>query len=180
MVGAQFVQEWFGLPLGHAQPDAFGHKPGIVAVVAAFVASARRAVDAGFDVDEAITLVGWLAAHGVDVADISTGGNVAKAPIPVGPGYQVPAATAIKRAAGVVTSTVGMINTPFQAEQVVATGLTGVVMLGREYLRDPAFALHAAEALGVALPPIPRPNHRVYRSRPNSAANASATERKSL
>lgn len=88
-----------------------------------------------------------------------------------------------------VTSTVGMINTPFPAEQIVATGLTGIIMAGREYLRDPAFALHAAEVLGVALPSIPRPNHRVYRSHPgsapsaiatDSAASAPATERKSL
>ncbi|WP_188043267.1 NADH:flavin oxidoreductase/NADH oxidase [Changpingibacter yushuensis] len=138
--------------------------------------SATEWVEGGFDLDEAITLVGWLAEHGVDVADISTGGNVAKAPIPVGPGYQVPAATAIKQATGVVTSTVGMIDTPFQAEQIVATGLADIVMVGREYLRDPAFALHAAEALGVALPYVPRPYHRAYRSRAGSPLNAPATE----
>ncbi len=46
----------------------------------------------------------WAAEHGADLADVSTGGNVASAPIPVGPGYQVPHAAAIKRDAGIARS----------------------------------------------------------------------------
>ncbi len=77
----------------------------------------------------------WAAEHGADLADVSTGGNVSSAPIPVGPGYQVPFAAAVKREAGIGTIAVGMISDAFQAEQIVATGQADVVMVGREFLR---------------------------------------------
>ncbi len=125
--------------------------------------SATEWVAGGFDIDETVTVVRWLGQHGADFVDISTGGNVKQAPIPVGPGYQVPYATAVKKATGVTTSTVGMIDSAFQAEQIVATGLADIVMVGREFLRDPSFALRAAETLQVAVGYIPAPYRRAYR-----------------
>ena len=125
--------------------------------------SATEWVAGGFDIDETVTVVRWLGQHGADFVDISTGGNVKQAPIPVGPGYQVPYATAVKKATGVTTSTVGMIDSAFQAEQIVATGLADIVMVGREFLRDPSFALRAAETLLVAVGYIPAPYRRAYR-----------------
>ena len=75
----------------------------------------------------------------------------------------MPYATAVKKATGVTTSTVGMIDSAFQAEQIVATGLADIVMVGREFLRDPSFALRAAETLQVAVGYIPAPYRRAYR-----------------
>lgn len=122
--------------------------------------SATDWVDGGLTLDETTQVARWAAEHGADLADVSTGGNVASAPIPVGPGYQVPFAEAIKRDAGIGTIAVGMISGAFQAEQVVATGQADVVMIGREFLRDPAFPLRAAVELGVAIDYEPQQYHR--------------------
>ncbi len=76
------------------------------------------------------------------------------------PGYQVPFAAAVKREAGIGTIAVGMISDAFQAEQIVATGQADVVMVGREFLRDPSFALRAAVELGVHVDYEPQQYHR--------------------
>ncbi len=86
---------------------------------------------------------------GVDLVDVSSGGNV-PARIPVGPGYQVPFARAV-REAGMPTGAVGMITEPKQAEEIVATGSADVVLLARVLLREPHWALRAAHELGVRL-----------------------------
>ena len=86
--------------------------------------------------------------------DVTTGGNVI-APIPSGPGYQVPFASEIRHRTKVPTAAVGMINEPFQAEQIVVTGQADVVLLGRETMRDPNFPIRAAQILRHPEPPIP-------------------------
>ncbi|WP_159573475.1 NADH:flavin oxidoreductase/NADH oxidase [Curtobacterium sp. 18060] len=122
--------------------------------------SATDWVDGGLTLDETTEVARWAAEHGADLADVSTGGNVASAPIPVGPGYQVPHAAAIKRDAGIGTIAVGMISEGFQAEQIVATGQADVVMVGREFLRDPSFPLRVAVELGVTVDYEPQQYHR--------------------
>jgi len=122
--------------------------------------SATDWVDGGLTLEETTQVARWAAEHGADLADVSTGGNAAKAPIPVGPGYQVPFASAIRRDAGIGTIAVGMISEAFQAEQIVATGQADVVMVGREFLRDPSFPLRAAVELGVSVDYEPQQYHR--------------------
>jgi 2,4-dienoyl-CoA reductase-like NADH-dependent reductase (Old Yellow Enzyme family) len=70
------------------------------------------------------------------------------AKIPVGPGFQVPFAEAVRREAGIATGAVGLITQPEQAEKIVAEGRADVVLLGRQFLRDPYLPLHAAKILG--------------------------------
>ena len=65
----------------------------------------------------------------------------------MGPGYQVPFAERIRAEAGIATAAVGLITSPEQAEQIVASGQADMVMLAREFLRDPYFPLHAADEL---------------------------------
>ena len=102
----------------------------------------------GWDIEQSIELARRLAPLGVDVIDCSSGGNVAAAKIPIGPGYQTPFAERIRREAGILTATVGMITTPIQAEHIVHTGQADAVLLARELLRDPYFPLRAARELG--------------------------------
>ena len=85
----------------------------------------------------------------MDLIDCSSGGNVAHAKIPVGPGYQVPFAEQIRRDAGIATGAVGMITTAQQANAIVAEGKADATILARQLLRDPYFPLHAAKELGV-------------------------------
>ena len=111
--------------------------------------SATDWTEGGFTVPEAAELAKELAGVGVDLVDVSTGGNV-HAEIPVGPGYQVPAARAVREGAGVPVSAVGLITSPQQAEQMLVDEAADAVMLGRAALREPRWALRAAHELGVS------------------------------
>jgi 2,4-dienoyl-CoA reductase-like NADH-dependent reductase (Old Yellow Enzyme family) len=110
--------------------------------------SATDWVDGGWSADESVRLAGLLRGRGIDLVDVSSGGVVA-ADIPVGPGYQVEFARRIRQEADVPTGAVGMITDPRQAEQIVAEGSADAVLLARELLRNPHWALLAAHELGV-------------------------------
>jgi 2,4-dienoyl-CoA reductase-like NADH-dependent reductase (Old Yellow Enzyme family) len=107
----------------------------------------------GWDIDECVELAWRLRAVGVDLIDCSSGGAVPHQKIALGPGYQVPFAARIRKEAGVATGAVGMITTPQQAEEIVSSGQADMVLLAREFLRDPYFPLHAARALGGEMKP---------------------------
>ena len=109
--------------------------------------SASDWTEGGWTVEDSVALAKEVAARGVDLVDCSSGGNAA-ADIPVGPGYQVPLASAVRAGAGIPTGAVGLITEPEQAEQVLADGHADVVLLARELLRDPHWPLRAAAALG--------------------------------
>jgi len=110
--------------------------------------SATDWVEGGWDLDQSIELARLLLALGVDVIDCSSGGNVEKADIPVGPGYQAPFAERIRREANIATAAVGMITAPAQADQIIRNDQADIVLLAREMLRDPYWPLHAAQELG--------------------------------
>jgi 2,4-dienoyl-CoA reductase-like NADH-dependent reductase (Old Yellow Enzyme family) len=110
--------------------------------------SATDWVPGGWDVDQSVELARRLQAHGVDLIDCSSGGNVARADIPVGPGYQVPFSERIRRDAAIATGAVGLITTPQQADEIIRSGQADCVLLAREMLRDPYWPLHAARELG--------------------------------
>ena len=104
-------------------------------------------VEGGWDLGQSVAFCRALKDLGVDLVDTSSGGLVPDARIPVGPGYQVPFAAAIRKEAGMPTAAVGLITEPAQAEQIVATGQADAVLLARELLRDPYWPLRAAQAL---------------------------------
>jgi 2,4-dienoyl-CoA reductase-like NADH-dependent reductase (Old Yellow Enzyme family) len=93
---------------------------------------------------------------GVDLIDVSSGGAIHNAQIDPKPGFQVPFATAIKTEADIATAAVGLITEAEQAEHIVATGEADAVFLARAMLRNPRWALAAAQTLGVDLTwPLP-------------------------
>ncbi|GAA5039251.1 NADH:flavin oxidoreductase/NADH oxidase [Microbacterium fluvii] len=107
--------------------------------------------DGGWSVDDTIEVARWAAEHGADFFDISSGGLVAHQHIVPEPGYQVGLAARVRREAGVPVNAVGLIDTGAQAEQVLQAGDADAVMSGREWLRDPHYALRASVELGVEL-----------------------------
>ena len=113
--------------------------------------SATDYTEGGWDAAQTSTVAGWAREAGADLFDISSGGNVTGVTIPSGPGYQVPLAEFVKENAHVPVSAVGRITEAQQAERIVASGQADAVMLGREMMRDPHFALRAAHELGVEL-----------------------------
>ena len=121
-----------------------------------FRISASDWVPGGWTADDSVALARALQPLGVDLVDCSSGGNAAHAKIPLGPGYQVPFAEKVRRETGMPTGAVGLITSAQQAEQIVAGGQADMVLLAREFLRDPYFALHAASALGEKPAPPPQ------------------------
>jgi 2,4-dienoyl-CoA reductase-like NADH-dependent reductase (Old Yellow Enzyme family) len=113
-------------------------------------------VEGGWDLDQSIQLAKWLKEVGVDLIDCSSGGNISNAKIPVGPGYQIPFAEKIKKEAKILTGGVGLITTAEQAEQIIKSEQADLVLLAREMLRDPYWALHAAKKLKVDLEDFPK------------------------
>jgi 2,4-dienoyl-CoA reductase-like NADH-dependent reductase (Old Yellow Enzyme family) len=106
-------------------------------------------VDGGLDMAQSVQLARWFKAAGADLIDCSTGAVVPGEKTPVGPGYQVPVARSIRAEAGIPTGAVGMITDAAQAEQIIALGDADLVFLARATLRNPYWANHAAEELGV-------------------------------
>ncbi|CAL1694981.1 unnamed protein product [Somion occarium] len=105
-------------------------------------------------IEQSNLLVGELEKMGIDLVDVSTGGNWAKQKIPVGPGYQVPFAEAVKKAyPNILVGAVGLITGYREAESYLQDGKADVVFLAREFIRNPNFVLNAAQELGVAIKP---------------------------
>ncbi|WP_217637361.1 NADH:flavin oxidoreductase/NADH oxidase [Curtobacterium sp. MCBA15_016] len=122
--------------------------------------SATDWVPGGWTEQDTATTASWAVAAGADLFDVSTGGMVPDAEIPVFPGYQVGHAERLRAATGAPVGAVGLVTTADQAEAVVAEGRADVVFVGREFLRDPRFGLRAAAELGASIDYHPLPYHR--------------------
>jgi len=110
--------------------------------------SATDWTEGGWNPDEAVQLATILGKSGVDLVDCSSGGLVPNVKIPLSPGYQTVFAERIRREAGILTSAVGLITEPQQAEDILVKGGADLIMLGRASLREPYFPLKAGAILG--------------------------------
>jgi 2,4-dienoyl-CoA reductase-like NADH-dependent reductase (Old Yellow Enzyme family) len=110
--------------------------------------SATDWAEGGWDIEQTVQLARELKALGADLIDCSSGGNLERADIPMGPGYQTAFAERVRHEAGIATAAVGMITSAAQAGHIVQTGQADMVFLARELLRNPYWPLHAAQELG--------------------------------
>jgi 2,4-dienoyl-CoA reductase-like NADH-dependent reductase (Old Yellow Enzyme family) len=110
--------------------------------------SATDWAEGGWDVDQSVVLAGRLKDMCVDLIDVSSGGLVPRARIPVGKGYQVPLARTIRDTARVMTGAVGLITEARHADEIVTGGDADLVFVARELLREPYWALKAQQELG--------------------------------
>ena len=115
----------------------------------------------GWTVEDSVELARSLKNEGVDLVDCSSGGGVAGAKIPEGAGYQVPISKAVRKGAGIMTAAVGLITTPELADEIIRNDRADIVLLGREMLRNPYWALHAARTLKQPAP-IPPQYRRAF------------------
>jgi len=101
----------------------------------------------GWDIEESVKLSALLKSKGVDLVDCSSGGLIPNAKIPVAPGYQVQFSERIKKETGILTGAVGLITDANQAENILSQQQADLIILARQFLRDPYFPLHAAQQL---------------------------------
>jgi 2,4-dienoyl-CoA reductase-like NADH-dependent reductase (Old Yellow Enzyme family) len=162
-----YLLHQFLSPLSNARGDAWGGSFDNRVRLALEVATATRReigdavpllarvsatdwVAGGWTLEDTVELARRLREAGVDLVDCSSGGNVPRASIPVGEGYQVEFAEAVRRRAGVASAAVGEIATPELADALVRDGRADLVLLARAHLRNPSWANAAAVALGAA------------------------------
>lgn len=109
--------------------------------------SATDWIDGGWDVDQSIDFAKRLKKIGVDLIDVSTAGISPEAVIPADFGFQTKFSSMIRQKSNILTGSVGMIVDPYQAEHILCTEQSDIVLLGRELLRNPYWPLHAAKIL---------------------------------
>jgi 2,4-dienoyl-CoA reductase-like NADH-dependent reductase (Old Yellow Enzyme family) len=110
--------------------------------------SATDWVEGGWDIEQSVELAKQLKSLGVDLIDVSSGGAVPYARIPVARAYQVPFARRIRQEADIRTGAVGLITEPRHADEIITSGDASLVFIAREMLREPYWALKAQQALG--------------------------------
>jgi 2,4-dienoyl-CoA reductase-like NADH-dependent reductase (Old Yellow Enzyme family) len=113
--------------------------------------SASDWAEGGWDINDSVKLAQQLKELGVDLIDCSSGGAIHNAKIDAKPNFQVPFATSIRTESKILTAAVGLITEPEQAESIIAEGKADAVFLARAMLRNPRWAINAAEKLGVKI-----------------------------
>ncbi|MDR2487009.1 MAG: NADPH dehydrogenase NamA [Clostridiales Family XIII bacterium] len=130
----------------HAVKDAWpGGKPLEVRV------TAEDYGEGGNTVVDVIEMLKPIIPAGIDSVNVSTGGVIPVVPKAV-PGYQIPAAAAIKDALGIPTVAGGLVTEASEADGYLTQGKADMIYMGRELLRNPYWPLAAAKALGVEIP----------------------------
>ncbi|HEY0785345.1 MAG TPA: NADH:flavin oxidoreductase/NADH oxidase, partial [Acidobacteriaceae bacterium] len=109
--------------------------------------TATADASSSWTLDQSVALARLLKTRGVEMIDVSSGGLIPNVKIPSAPGYQVPFAARIRAEAAIPTAAVGMITTPQQAEEILAAAQADLVLLAREFLREPYWPLRASAEL---------------------------------
>ena len=118
--------------------------------------SATDWVEGGWDIEESIHLAKLVKSLGVEVLDVSTGGNSRKQQIPIMENYQVPFAARIKNETEILTGTVGLIKKATQADQIIKDNQADLIFMGRGFLQNPHLTTQFAQDLGVDLDWLPQ------------------------
>jgi 2,4-dienoyl-CoA reductase-like NADH-dependent reductase (Old Yellow Enzyme family) len=110
----------------------------------------------GWDVEQTVAFAQALEARGCSAIHVSSGGLTPAQQIPLGPGYQVPLARAVKASTNLPVVAVGLITEFEQAEAIVGTGDADLVALARAILYDPRWPWHAAAHFGATVKAPPQ------------------------
>jgi len=126
--------------------------------------SASDWAENGWQIVDSVELCKQLKEIGVDLIDVSSGGNLHNAPIKPVPGYQVPFAQAIKAESDIPVAAVGAITDPHQAQEIINSNKADAVFLARAMIRNPRWAMAAAEELKVMIDwPVQLERGRTFR-----------------
>lgn len=109
--------------------------------------SATDWAEGGWTIEDSVQLAQVLKGVGADIIDCSSGGILPDIRYPVGAGYQVPLSEAVRHGADIPTATVGMITEPMQADELIRNGRADIVLMAREFLRNPYWPQQAADVV---------------------------------
>jgi 2,4-dienoyl-CoA reductase-like NADH-dependent reductase (Old Yellow Enzyme family) len=111
--------------------------------------------EGGWNVEDTVRFSQALEARGCAAIHVSSGGLASHQKIPVGPGYQVPLASAVRKGVSIPVVAVGLITEFEQAEAILQDGHADLIAIARGILYDPHWPWHAAAHLGanVKAPP---------------------------
>lgn len=115
----------------------------------------------GYSIDDMVYYCNRFREVGVDLIDVSSGGNLPTAPPNLYAGYQVPFAETIREGTGLFVASVGMLDDPVLADFIVQSGRADVIAVARGFLRNKHWGHHAAVTLGKPVHP-PKPYERAY------------------
>ncbi|KAK9329299.1 hypothetical protein V1520DRAFT_343712 [Lipomyces starkeyi] len=103
----------------------------------------------GWTVEDTVKFSTVISKLGVDLLDVSSGGNSPDARIEYGPAFQAPFAYPIKKALpNFAVAPVGALHEPEVIEQVLSEGVDAV-FVGRPFSHNPSFVLDLAKQYGV-------------------------------
>ena len=118
--------------------------------------SATDWTENGWDLEQSIEFCKELKNIGIDLIDVSSGGNILDAKIEIKPGYQVQFAAEIREQVGIATGAVGLITDAKQAEEILQKDEADAILMAREFLREPYFPFAAAKELGAEIDYVPK------------------------
>ena len=124
--------------------------------------SASDWVEGGWDIEGSIAYSKALEARGAAAIHVSSGGVSPDQKIPLGPGYQVHFAEAVKAAMSIPVIGVGLITEARQAEAIIAENKADAIAIARAILYEPHWPWHAAAELGASV----RAPKQYWRSQP--------------
>lgn len=113
-------------------------------------------IEGGITPDEAVAFASELRIRGCHYVDVTSGSIDPRQKIRVGPGYQVEFAEVVKNQVGIPVRAVGLIYTPEQAEEIIASGKADLIAIARAALVDPHWPWRAAHKLGAKLDYLPQ------------------------
>lgn len=108
----------------------------------------------GVQFEEAVTAIGWMKEHGLDLADLSLGFNTDEMTDPPfnNVGFMVERANRVRREVGIPVAASWNLGVPQNADAAIRQEKIDLVMLGRPALANPHWPVWAARELGHPAP----------------------------
>ena len=107
----------------------------------------------GWELKDTLRYASILAAEGIDMIDVSSGGTDRRQKVEMGPQYQVKFAKAVKdlNIPGLYVGAVGWIRDGPTVADIIENGKADFCSVAREFLRDPNFVQKVAMSVGTKI-----------------------------
>ena len=110
----------------------------------------KAVVPESWTIDDTVKIAPLLAERGVDLLDVTTGGNHPLQHPHTGPAYQAPFAIKVKKAVGdkMAVGSVGSIDTATLGNDLLEKDGLDLIIVGRAFQKNPGLVFSWADELG--------------------------------